>query len=217
VPRIVDLVLAGFALVFLLLPSILVAGVVWATLGRPLLFFQTRVGMGGEHFQICKFRTMSNARATDGSLLPDEMREKAVTRLLRRLRLDETPQLLAVLTGRLSLVGPRPLLPDTIRGFGLCGEIRCRVRPGLTGWAQISGNTRLTDTEKLALDLWYVAHRSFVLDLRILLETALVILRGERRRKDRLDEALPWLYRCEFEIANSPSCSGQGKSSSTGA
>jgi lipopolysaccharide/colanic/teichoic acid biosynthesis glycosyltransferase len=101
VPRIIELVLAGLALVFLLIPSILVAGFVWATLGRPLLFFQTRVSMGGEHFQIYKFRTMSNARATDGSLLPDEMRETAVTRLLRRLRLDETRQLLAVLTGRL--------------------------------------------------------------------------------------------------------------------
>ena len=213
-PRIVELVLAGFALVLLSLPSILVAGVVWATLGRPLLFFQTRVGQGGEYFQIYKFRTMSNARAEDGSLLPDEKREKAATRLLRRLRLDETPQLLAVLTGNLSLVGPRPLLPDTIREFGLCGEIRCRVRPGLTGWAQISGNTRLTDTEKLALDLWYVAHRSFALDLRILLETALVLLGGERRREDRLDEALPWLGRCGFDIANSIS-RGQGKSSRT--
>lgn len=203
-PRLVELVLAGLALVFFLLPSILVAGVVWATLGRPLLFFQTRVGMGGERFQIYKFRTMSNARATDGSLLPDEMRETAVTRPLRRLRLDETPQLLAIATGHLSLVGPRPLLPDTIESFGSCGEIRCRIRPGLTGWAQISGNTRLTDTEKLALDLWYVAHRSFALDLRILLETILVVLSGERRREDRIDEALPWLRRCEFETANSP-------------
>lgn len=212
-PRIVEFVLAGLALVFLLVPSMLVAGVVWATLGRPLLFSQTRVGMGGQYFRINKFRTMSNARATDGSLLPDEMRETAITRLLRRLRLDETPQLLSVLGGRLSLVGPRPLLPDTISDFGLCGEIRCHVRPGLTGWAQVSGNTCLTDSEKLALDLWYVAHRSLTLDLRILLATVLVVLRGERRREDRIEEALPLLDRCEFEIAKSPG-KRQDKSSS---
>lgn len=196
-PRTVELALVGVALLFAILPSILVAGAVWATLGRPLLFSQLRVGIGGERFRVYKFRTMSDAAGSDGVLLPDKMRQTSITRLLRRLRLDEIPQLVSVIEGRLSLVGPRPLLPATIEGFGYAGKIRCRVRPGLTGWSQISGNTYLTDAEKLALDLWYVAHRSLALDLRIILETPLVLLRGEQRRDKRVAEARRWLAQAQ--------------------
>ena len=93
----------------------------------------------------------------------------------------------------MALVGPRPLLESTLRGFGARGVIRSSVRPGLTGWAQVSGNTRLSDAEKLALDLWYVAHRSLGLDLRILWDTLGVALRGERRHEGRLRAAQDWL------------------------
>ncbi|BDA82968.1 UDP-phosphate galactose phosphotransferase [Aureimonas sp. SA4125] len=158
----------------------LVAAMVWASVGRPLLFRQTRSGRGMRPFTICKFRTMHDARDAAGALLPDALRETPAMRLLRRWRLDELPQLLAIARGEMSFVGPRPLLPDTIQGFGEFGRLRCAVSPGLTGWAQVNGNTRLTDRQKLALDLWYIHHRSLYLDLKILAMTAITIVRGER-------------------------------------
>ena len=133
---------------------------------------------------------MTDARDARGELLPDDSRQTPVTRLLRRTRLDETPQLLNILRRDMALVGPRPLRPETIAKAGARGERRSRVRPGMTGWAQISGNTKLSEDEKFALDLWYVDHRSFWLDLRILLETVLVILQGERRNAARLKQAM---------------------------
>ncbi|WP_082652342.1 sugar transferase [Aureimonas sp. AU12] len=156
-----------------------VACIVVASVGRPILFRQTRSGLGGVPFTLCKFRTMTNERGADGQLLPDRLRETAATRLLRRLRLDELPQLLAVALGDMSFFGPRPLLPETVEGFGERGRLRGLVRPGLTGWAQVSGNTRLSDAQKLSLDLWYIRHRSLALNARILMRTALVLLRGE--------------------------------------
>lgn len=164
--------------------------VVWGILrwqmGPPTIFRQNRAGQSGKVFTLVKFRTMTDGRDAMGQLLPDEMRVTRATRLIRRLRLDELPQLWLILGGRLALVGPRPLLPGTIRDFGAQGMLRCSVAPGLTGWAQVSGNTRLSDSEKLALDLWYVAHRNTWLDLRILAETLVVACRGERRRAERL-------------------------------
>ena len=93
----------------------------------------------------------------------------------------------------MALVGPRPLLPETIKSFGPQGQYRCSVRPGLTGWSQVSGNTNLDNQEKLTLDLWYVAHRSTILDLRIMAETVGVAIRGEHRRIDRIEAASQWL------------------------
>ncbi|WP_082505249.1 sugar transferase [Aureimonas sp. Leaf324] len=160
---------------------LLAAGIVYASIGRPLLFRQTRSGLGARPFTICKFRTMRDTRGPDGTLLPDAFRQTRATQLLRAWRLDELPQLLAIVRGDMTLVGPRPLLPGTIAAFGDWGIARCAVLPGLTGWAQVNGNTRLSDCEKLTLDLWYVRHRSLVLDLRILFMTVLVLIRGERR------------------------------------
>jgi lipopolysaccharide/colanic/teichoic acid biosynthesis glycosyltransferase len=168
----------------------LVALVVRADLGAPVLFSQRRAGRGGEPFTIWKFRTMRDARNAAGEQLPDAARMTRIGGLLRRLRIDELPQLLAIVSGRMAWIGPRPLLPATIAAMGARGEARCRLRPGLTGWAQVSGNTRLSDDEKLALDLWYVQRKSAALDARILLDTALVVLLGERRRERRIAEAM---------------------------
>jgi lipopolysaccharide/colanic/teichoic acid biosynthesis glycosyltransferase len=167
--------------------------VILAVLGRPVFFVQHRTGRGGTPLRLIKFRTMSDARDRSGALLPDTERETRVTRLIRRLRFDELPQIFVILAGRMALVGPRPLLPETIAAFGPAGKVRGTVRPGLTGWAQVSGNTALTADEKLQLDLWYVAHRSLGLDLRIMAETVGVALLGERRRPDRLARAARWL------------------------
>lgn len=171
---------AGVALAALALPMAIIAGMLLVAQGRPILFRQARVGKGGRTFLVPKFRTMTDARDASGWLLPDDRRLTAAGRILRRLRLDELPQLQAIARGDMAFVGPRPLLPATIEGFGPLAMARCLVRPGLTGWAQVSGNTRLTEREKLALDLWYIDHRSAALDLRILLLTGLTVLRGER-------------------------------------
>ena len=173
-------VAALLALLLVVLPAVVTAALIWLSLGRPLLFRQTRSGLAGRPFTLVKFRTMHDLRDGDGKLLPDCKRETRITRSIRRLRLDEIPQLAAILNGDMSFVGPRPLQPATVASFGALGHVRCSVRPGLTGWAQVNGNTKLTDSEKLALDIWYVDHRSKSLDARILLLTAAVILRGER-------------------------------------
>ncbi|AUX80268.1 sugar transferase protein (plasmid) [Sinorhizobium fredii] len=178
--RIAECALGGL-LVILCLPLMAVtAMVVWASLGLPLLFTQTRAGAGMRAITVTKFRTMTNARGPDGTLLPDDMRQTAATSLLRRLRCDELPQLLAVLAGDMSIVGPRPLPLATVASFGDLGRLRSLVTPGMTGWAQVNGNTLLSDEEKIALDLWYVAHASLWLDGRILLLTLKTIVLGER-------------------------------------
>jgi lipopolysaccharide/colanic/teichoic acid biosynthesis glycosyltransferase len=173
-------VAALLALLVVVLPAAVTATLIWLSLGRPLLFRQMRSGLGGRPFTVVKFRTMHDLRDGDGNLLPDCKRETRITRSIRRLRLDEIPQLAAILNGDMSFVGPRPLPPATVASFGALGHVRCSVRPGLTGWAQVNGNTNLTNSEKLALDIWYVDHRSKSFDAWILLLTAAMILRGER-------------------------------------
>ncbi|MEQ3748554.1 MAG: sugar transferase [Celeribacter sp.] len=168
---------------------------VFVKLGRPVFFIQQRSGLRGAPIFVLKFRTMTDARDGAGDLLPDAQRLTRVTALIRRLRLDELPQLWLILGGRMALVGPRPLLPETLARFGAGGVLRGQVRPGVTGWAQVSGNTHLNGGEKLALDLWYVCHRDIWLDLRILAETAKVALRGETRNAVRLAAARAWLKR----------------------
>ncbi|MDZ5696493.1 sugar transferase [Chelativorans sp. M5D2P16] len=162
------------------IPAALTALLVWVSLGRPLLFRQLRTGLEGRTFTVVKFRTMKDLRDGEGQLLPDRLRETAITRLVRLLRLDEIPQLLAILNGHMNFIGPRPLQPWTVAQFGPLGVLRNQVRPGLTGWAQVNGNTRLSDTDKLALDIWYIENRSRVLDAWILVLTLVTLLRGER-------------------------------------
>lgn len=161
-------------------------------LGAPVMFRQIRAGKNGRNIVVPKYRTMTDARDASGQLLADDLRQTRLTRLIRRLRFDELPQLWLVLRGQMALVGPRPLLPATVAEFGALGRLRNSVAPGVTGWAQVNGNTRLSNTEKLALDLWYVGHRSPGLDLRIMAETVLVPLRGEIRDPARLRDATDW-------------------------
>jgi lipopolysaccharide/colanic/teichoic acid biosynthesis glycosyltransferase len=160
------------------------------TMGSPVLFRQVRAGLNGIDFQIVKFRTMRDLRDESGTLLPDGSRVTRIGRLLRRSRLDELPEVFNILRGEMSFVGPRPLLPATIEAFSEAGALRCRVRPGLTGWAQINGNTLLTQQEKLDLDLWYIEHRSPLTDAAVLLRTIAVVIAGERRNPDNLEKAL---------------------------
>jgi len=176
----VDVIVAviGLAVLWPLLAIVALAVAVF--LGRPALFRQQRVGLTGQLFTLIKFRTMTEARDADGNLLSDDERVTEFGRFMRRFRIDELPELWNVLRGEMSLFGPRPLLPETIRDFGPDGLTRCSIRPGLTGWSQIQGGPLLGQKEKLALDNWYVLNRSWKTDMMILLRTFMVIVRDDR-------------------------------------
>lgn len=146
---------------------------VWLTMGRPVLFTQDRAGLGGKPFQLLKFRTM---RQGDG---PDAERTTRFGRLLRATSLDELPQLLLVLSGKMSIVGPRPLPVRYLPRYSKDQARRHDVLPGITGWAQINGRNAITWQEKFKLDTWYVDHRSIALDFKIILLTAVKVLRRD--------------------------------------
>jgi lipopolysaccharide/colanic/teichoic acid biosynthesis glycosyltransferase len=171
-------VLGALVILTLLSPLIVVTAVLVAIdMGRPILFWQQRPGLGGRPFRIYKFRTMRSAFDSDGRLLSDAERVSRFGNLLRRTRLDELPQLFNILIGQMSFIGPRPLLPiDQPVG----SATRLLVRPGLTGWAQVKGGRHLTATDKAALDVWYVRNASFAVDCEILLRTVQMVLFGER-------------------------------------
>ncbi|WP_334182110.1 sugar transferase [Novosphingobium sp.] len=172
-------------LLLTLLPLLLLLGLgTMLSMGRPVLFRQRRAGREGRDFTLLKLRSMREATGPDGQPLPDEARVTAFGRFLRRSRLDELPGLWNVAAGDMTFVGPRPLLPETIAGLGPRGAARGRVRPGLTGWSQVNGNTLLSLDEKIALDLWYVENASPLLDLRIVALTLWVMVGGERRSRE---------------------------------
>lgn len=175
--RLFDIVVA-VTLMGLLLPVLAaVALAVWWALGSPVLLRQKRPGLHGRPFTFFKFRTMTEATDDTGQLLPDESRLTAFGRRLRATSLDELPQLFNVLRGDMSLVGPRPLLMEYLPLYTPEQARRHDVRPGITGWAQVNGRNAISWEEKFALDVWYVDHQSFLLDLRILAQTALRVLR----------------------------------------
>ena len=169
--RILDLVIVVPALVVLSPFLLIVALTVRFRLGTPVLFRQQRPGYHGLPFAIMKFRTMSNKRDETGELLPDKERLTTLGQFLRGTSLDELPELLNVLVGDMSLVGPRPLLLQYLDLYTPEQNRRHTVKPGVTGWAQINGRNALAWEDKFALDVWYVDHMSFLLDLKILLRT----------------------------------------------
>lgn len=174
--------IAAMLLIILAPLFALIALAVALSMGRPVLFRQARSGQGGRSFRMVKFRTMRELRDAGGALLPDAARTTRLGAFLRRSRLDELPELLNVARGEMNWVGPRPLLPETIDSLGVRGMIRGSVRPGLTGLAQVSGNTLLSLDEKVAIDIHYVRHHGPRADLAILAQTLLVVLTGERRK-----------------------------------
>jgi lipopolysaccharide/colanic/teichoic acid biosynthesis glycosyltransferase len=177
--RILDLFLSLFGLVVLSPFLIFIFILVHLRLGSPVLFRQVRPGFGGRPFTLFKFRTMRDLRDPEGNLLPDEARLPGFGRFLRRMSLDELPELFTVLKGDMSLVGPRPLLPQYLDRYTPEQARRHEAKPGLTGWAQVHGRNAINWEEKFALDVWYVDNRSFWLDLKILAMTAWKVLRRE--------------------------------------
>jgi lipopolysaccharide/colanic/teichoic acid biosynthesis glycosyltransferase len=177
VKRAFDVAVAGAVLIILGPVILITAAALRLNLGPPVLFRQTRAGLDGKPFCLYKLRTMSDARDPGGQLLPDGERLTPTSRLVRRLSLDELPQLWNVLRGDMSLVGPRPLLMAYLDRYTREQARRHEVRPGITGWAQVNGRNAISWEEKLDLDVWYVNNRSFALDLKILAMTVLQVLR----------------------------------------
>jgi len=153
--------------------------VVRIKLGSPVLFRQMRPGFQGKPFELYKFRTMTDARGHDGALLPDAARLTRFGQFLRAASLDELPELLNVLKGDMSLVGPRPLLMQYLDRYTLEQARRHEAKPGITGWAQVNGRNALTWEEKFKLDVWYVDNQSFWLDIKIIFMTIWKILKRE--------------------------------------
>lgn len=177
--RILDLALVVAALPWVAPVLGLLALVVWLKLGPPVFFRQRRPGYREKPFRLLKFRTMTEARDDRGRLLPDADRLPPFGKFLRSTSLDELPELVNVLRGEMSLVGPRPLLMDYLPLYSPQQHRRHEVRPGLTGWAQVNGRNATTWAERFAYDLWYVHHLSFWVDVRILALTVTTTIRRE--------------------------------------
>jgi sugar transferase EpsL len=172
---------------FLLIPltliflpfSLLIAGIIFITMGSPMLFVQIRPGYKGRPFRIYKFRTMKESNSPPEVALSDIDRLTTLGKLLRRYSLDELPQLLNIIKGDLSFVGPRPLLMEYLSKYTPEQARRHDVKPGITGWAQVNGRNAISWEEKFKLDVWYVEHQSFILDMKILLLTLIKVLKKE--------------------------------------
>jgi sugar transferase EpsL len=177
--RLLDLTLGLPAMVAIGPLTLLIAILVCVKLGSPILFRQFRPGRNGKSFTLLKFRTMKDECDDRGNPLPDELRMTPLGKFLRETSLDELPGVFNVLKGDMSLVGPRPLLPQYMDRYTPEQARRHEVRPGITGWAQVNGRNAITWEEKFQLDGWYVDNQSLWLDLKILAMTAWKVLRGE--------------------------------------
>lgn len=174
-----DLVLTAASLPILVPIILLLMVLVRAKLGTPVFFTQARPGLHGKSFTLYKFRTMTDNRDENGTLLPDAVRLKSFGRFLRAASLDELPELINVLKGDMSLVGPRPLLMQYLDRYTPEQARRHEVRPGITGWAQVNGRNAITWEEKFKLDVWYVDNWSMWLDIKIIAMTIWKILKRE--------------------------------------
>lgn len=177
--RILDVAIAAIALVLLSPVILVVALAIWLVMGRPVIFRQLRPGLHGKPFVMYKFRTMTEEHDKAGNLLPDEKRLTRLGRFLRRSSLDELPEFWNVLKGDMSLVGPRPLLMEYLDRYTPEQFRRHEVKPGITGWAQVNGRNAISWEEKFKLDVWYVDHMNFWLDLKILFLTFWNVIRRQ--------------------------------------
>ena len=150
----------------------------WANGGKPF-FFQSRPGKNGKIFNFVKFKTMSDKKDNDGKLLPDAQRLTAIGSFVRKTSIDELPQLVNVLKGDMSLVGPRPLLSSYLHLYDDFQNRRHEIKPGITGWAQVNGRNAISWDKKFEYDVWYVDHMSFLLDCKILIKTVLKVFKRD--------------------------------------
>ena len=167
IKRLFDISISFIGLI-ILSPVFLVVtvGLCFANDGKPF-FFQARPGLKEKIFNIIKFKTMNDRKSEDGALLPDDVRLTAIGSFVRKTSIDEIPQLLNVLKGDMSIIGPRPLLPQYLPLYSIEQRKRHTVKPGITGWAQVNGRNAISWTKKFELDIWYVDHLSFAMDFKI--------------------------------------------------
>ncbi|WP_227394774.1 sugar transferase [Jeotgalibacillus aurantiacus] len=171
--RSIDLVIAVAAFIILFPFFIILWAAIVVKLGAPAFFIQERAGLHGTPFMLYKFRTMTSEKDDEGNLLPDEERMTRFGHMLRSLSLDELPQLINIIKGDMSLIGPRPLLSEYLPFYTKEQMKRHQVRPGMTGWAQVNGRNQLSWEQKFELDVWYVKHRNLLIDLKIIWLTVL--------------------------------------------
>jgi lipopolysaccharide/colanic/teichoic acid biosynthesis glycosyltransferase len=182
----IDTIVAATLIIFLSPLWMIAAVIAFVDVGSPVVFWQQRIGFQGHQFHLYKFRTLRSSFDRNGHKVPEEHRLSRAGRLLRDTRLDEIPQILNILVGDMSLIGPRPLLA---KDQPPNPAVRLMVRPGITGWAQVNGGTFLSATEKQVLDAWYIRHASPWLDLRTVWMTLLSLVRGDRRSEQALAQA----------------------------
>lgn len=179
IKRILDFVLS-IIIMLVCLPVMLIVGlIIFLTEGKPIFFFHERPGKDGQPFKLIKFRSMRNARDAEGNLLPDGERITNFGNFIRKTSIDELPELINVLRGEMSLVGPRPLLMQYVDRYSQQQFRRHEVLPGITGWAQVNGRNAISWNEKFMLDIWYIDHWSVWLDIKILLLTVWKVISGE--------------------------------------
>lgn len=179
IKRLFDILISSCLIVLLSPFFLLVALMVYLSMGRPVIFAQARPGLKGKPFMMYKFRTMTEERDEEGNLLPDEKRLTRLGAFLRSTSLDELPELFNVLKGDMSMVGPRPLLMQYLARYTPEQARRHEVKPGITGWAQVNGRNLLTWEEKFSLDVWYVDNWSLWLDVKILFLTLVKVAKRE--------------------------------------
>lgn len=177
IKRLLDFIIVLLALL-IIWPVLCIIAIVLAIAnkGAGAFFYQERPGKDGKLFKVIKFKSMTDERDAEGNLLPNDQRITKVGRFIRKYSIDELPQLVNVLKGDMSFVGPRPLMPRYLALYSPEQARRHEVRPGITGWAQVNGRNTITWTEKFKLDVWYVDHCSFWLDIRIIWKTVINVL-----------------------------------------
>ena len=182
--RIFDLVIS-IILLLILSPIIFITALsIFSKIGTQVIFTQERPGLKGKPFNVYKFRSMTDERDQNGELLPDDIRLTSFGKVIRKLSLDELPQLWNVLKGDMSFVGPRPLLMEYMNLYNETQLKRHDVRPGITGWAQVNGRNTITWEKKFEFDVWYVENQSFWLDMKIMLMTVMKVFKSEGISQD---------------------------------
>ena len=190
--RIVDLFLAIILLIFLTPFLIIISAYLYCVNKGKIFFMQERLGLNNKIFWVLKFQTMTEERDLQGNLLPDKERLTRFGKYIRATSLDELPQLINVLRGSMSLVGPRPLLPQYLPLYSQMQIRRHEVRPGITGWAQVNGRTNISWGKKFELDVWYVDHLSFWLDMKIIFLTIGKVLKRDGVSKEGMATTEPF-------------------------
>ncbi|HEF1856266.1 TPA: sugar transferase [Bacillus cereus] len=177
--RMLDFTIGTIGVLILAIPMVIIAALVRIKLGSPVIFKQQRPGLHGKPFYLYKFRTMTDEKDEQGNLHSDYLRLTSFGKFLRKLSLDELPQLINVMKGDISLIGPRPLLMEYLSLYTPEQNRRHDIRPGITGWAQVNGRNAISWEEKFELDVWYVDHQSFWLDMKIIFLTIIKVFKLE--------------------------------------